>query len=54
MTGPVRVAYDALITANELKPDPAQARAVGALDKLASAIGNPASWEYYRGVRPEE
>ena len=35
MTGRVRVAYDALIAANELKADPAQARAVAALDRLA-------------------
>ncbi|MFL6726475.1 MAG: cell division protein ZapE [Sphingomicrobium sp.] len=34
MNGPVRVAYDALIAAHELKSDPAQARAVGALDRL--------------------
>jgi cell division protein ZapE len=38
MTGPVRVAYDALIAANELKPDPAQARAVAALDALAANL----------------
>jgi cell division protein ZapE len=35
MSGPVRVAYDALIAANELRPDPAQQRAVDALDNLA-------------------
>ena len=40
MSGPVRVAYDALIAANELKPDEAQSRAVAALDKLAAAGGN--------------
>jgi cell division protein ZapE len=40
MTGPVRVAYDQLIAANELKPDPAQARAVAALDELAAGIAN--------------
>jgi cell division protein ZapE len=40
MTGPVRSAYDQLIAANELKPDPAQGRAVAALDRLAAAIGN--------------
>ncbi|MFL6764961.1 MAG: cell division protein ZapE, partial [Sphingomicrobium sp.] len=36
MSGPVRVAYDALIAANELKPDRAQANAVAALDRLAA------------------
>jgi cell division protein ZapE len=36
----MRAAYDALVTAHELKPDPAQARAVGALDRLAASIGN--------------
>jgi cell division protein ZapE len=39
MSGPVRVAYDALIAAHELKPDPAQARAVTALDRLAGSLG---------------
>ena len=38
MTGPVRAAYDRLIAANELKPDPAQVRAVAALDQLAAGI----------------
>jgi cell division protein ZapE len=38
MSGPVRAAYDQLITAHELKPDPAQARAVAALDRLASSL----------------
>ena len=41
MTGPVRAAYDQLVAANELKRDPAQERAVTALDRLASTIGNP-------------
>jgi cell division protein ZapE len=40
MTRPVRVAYDALIAASELKPDPAQGRAVAALDRLADSIAN--------------
>ena len=41
MTGPVRVAYDGLIAAHELKPDIAQANAVAALDKLAAgALAN--------------
>lgn len=34
MIGPVRVAYDILIADKELKRDPAQARAVAALDRL--------------------
>jgi cell division protein ZapE len=44
MTGPVRSAYDQLIAAQELTPDPAQARAVAALDRLAAAIGNGGSF----------
>jgi cell division protein ZapE len=40
MSGPVRAAYDQLIAANELKADPAQARAVAALDRLAAGITN--------------
>ena len=43
MSGPVRVAYDALIAANELKPDPAQERGVAALDQLADGIENGGS-----------
>jgi cell division protein ZapE len=39
MTGPVSRAYDALIRGKELKPDPAQQRAVSALDSLAQALG---------------
>jgi len=37
MIGPVRAAYDQLIAAHELKPDPAQARAVATLDRLAGS-----------------
>ncbi|MFL6732715.1 MAG: cell division protein ZapE [Sphingomicrobium sp.] len=40
MTGPVRVAYEALIAAKELKPDEAQGRAVAALDRLAAGVAN--------------
>ena len=39
MIGPVRTAYDQLIAASELKPDPAQARAVGSLDRLEGSDG---------------
>ena len=38
MSGPVRVAYDGLIAAHELKPDPAQSRAVTALDRVAASL----------------
>ena len=38
MSGPVGVAYDGLIAARELKPDPAQARAVEELDQLAQTL----------------
>jgi cell division protein ZapE len=38
MTGPVGRAYAELVQARELKPDPAQARAVTALDRLAAGI----------------
>ena len=41
MIGPVRAAYDRLIRAGELKPDPAQARAVAALDRLAASAKPP-------------
>ncbi len=39
MTSPVRAAYDALIAAGELKPDPAQAAAANALDRLGQPEG---------------
>jgi cell division protein ZapE len=38
MIGPVGRAYAELVEAHELKPDPAQARAVAALDRLAAGI----------------
>jgi cell division protein ZapE len=38
MTGPVRAAYDQLLSAGELRPDTAQERAVAALDRLAASI----------------
>jgi cell division protein ZapE len=37
MTGPVRAAYDRLRQAGELKADPAQERAVAALDRVAAS-----------------
>ncbi|HEX6661478.1 MAG TPA: cell division protein ZapE [Sphingomicrobium sp.] len=40
MKGPVRVAYDGLIAAHELKPDTAQAKAADALDRLAASLTN--------------
>ena len=40
MTGPVRAAYNELVAAHELKPDPAQERAVGALDRLVASLDN--------------
>lgn len=40
MSGPVRSAYDQLIAGQELKTDEAQARAVAALDQLATTFEN--------------
>jgi cell division protein ZapE len=54
MSGPVRVAYDALIAAHELKPDPAQSQAVAALDRLAGSIADPGSFfSRLFGSRPD-
>ena len=44
MNGPVRAAYDQLVDAHELKPDPAQANAVAALDRLAGSLANPGTF----------
>src|SRR5438270_1198196 len=41
MTGPVGRGYAELVQAGELKPDPAQARAVAALDRLAASMEEP-------------
>ena len=40
MSGPVGRAYHQLVTAGELKRDPAQERAVAALDRLAGELGS--------------
>jgi cell division protein ZapE len=42
MTATVRSAYDHLLAAHELKADPAQARAVESLERLAASM-RPAS-----------
>lgn len=44
MTGPVRAAYNQLIDAHELKPDPAQERAADTLDRLAGSVASPGTF----------
>lgn len=39
MSGPIRAAYDALVRGQELRPDPAQAAAADALDRLGQGAG---------------
>jgi cell division protein ZapE len=53
MTGPVWVAYDELIAANELKPDPAQARAVTALDRVAGSFDPVGFFQRLFGARSD-
>jgi cell division protein ZapE len=51
MTGPVGRAYAELMRGGELRPDPAQERAVTALDQLASSIGETGFFERLFGRR---
>ena len=53
MTGPVRAVYDRLVAANELKRDPAQESAVGALDRLASTFASAGLLTRLLGRTPE-
>jgi cell division protein ZapE len=53
MSGPVRVAYDGLIAANELKPDPAQARAAAALDRVARSFNERGFFRRLFGSKTE-
>jgi cell division protein ZapE len=53
MSGPVRVAYDVLIADHELKPDPAQARAAAALDRLAASLGHGNFFSRLFGSKPD-
>ena len=54
MSGPVGAAYAELLRAGELKPDPAQARAVQALDRLAAGFERPQGlWSRLIGSRRE-
>jgi cell division protein ZapE len=54
MTGSVRAAYDALVAAGELKADPAQLRAVAALDRLAASIDPQSGLLWRLFGRPRE
>ncbi len=54
MIGPVWVAYDELIAANELKPDPAQARAVTALDRVAGSFNSGGFFQRLFGARSDD
>ena len=53
MTGPVGRAYAQLLKAQELKPDPAQARAVAALDRLAGSIEAASIFSRLFGSNPD-
>ena len=54
MSGPVGAAYAELLRAGELRPDPAQARAVQALDRLAAGFEKPQGlWSRLLGSRGE-
>jgi len=54
MSLPVRAAYDRLVAAGELKPDPAQARGVEALDRLTVGSGGNGLLSRVFGMRSEE
>ena len=54
MTGPVGRAYAQLLDQNELRPDPAQARAVEALDRLAAVFRRKNLLEALFGSRGDE
>src|SRR5438309_10962597 len=53
MRGPVRVPDDVLIAAHERKPDPAQARAVAALDRLANGFDERGFFQRLFGSKTE-
>jgi cell division protein ZapE len=53
MTGPVGRAYAHLLQDHELKPDPAQARAVAALDQLAASVQSRGRFAGLFGLRSE-